>query len=53
MRFRYCSLLAAAGVLVLCGILTLAFNSILSDNAELFIEVTSTLFAIVSALLLC
>ena len=53
MRFRYCSILAAAGVLVLCGILTLAFSSILSDNGQLFIEVTSTLFAIVSALLLC
>ena len=57
LRYRYSSVFAAAAVLVLCCILTLAIGAGLGDDDQtaesVFVAVSSTLFAIVSVLLLC
>ena len=55
LRYRYSSVFAAAAVLVLCCILTLAVGAGLGkdDQRSVFVAVSSTLFAIVSVLLLC
>ena len=53
-RYRYFSIIVIAIQILVCSVLTLFFQSVLSSqHSEPFIAVTTTIFGVVTVLLIC